>query len=122
MVIAADGKHSPMWNKDDVDLRLKVINNAQHIALKQYRIAGNFWGRKLSRIGEKYDFHGENIPRLLARAVLKDTTPPNFMEKTFANNHKTVKFAKVLSLESFLLYGTSVNHFKIPKFSHAKIV
>ena len=36
-------------------------------------------GRKLLRIGKKYDFHG-----LLACAGTKDTTPPNFAEKTFA--------------------------------------
>ena len=29
--------------------------------------------------------------------------PPNFAEKTFTNSHKTAKFAKVFSLESFLL-------------------
>ena len=66
-----------------------------------YRIAGNFRGRKLSRIGEKYDFRG-----LLAFAMPKDTTPPNFVEKTFTDNHKTAKFAKVFSLESFPLYGS----------------
>ena len=33
--------------------------------------------------------------------------PPNFTEKTFANSHKTVKFAKVFSLESFPLYDMS---------------
>ena len=45
-----------------------------------YCIAGNFWGRKLLRIGEK------------------------FTEKTFANSHKTTKFMKVFSLKSFPLY------------------
>ena len=35
----------------------------------------------------------------------KDTTPPNFMEKSFMNSHKTLKFAKVFSLKSFPLYG-----------------
>ena len=35
----------------------------------------------------------------------KDATPPDFVEKTFANSHKTVKFVKVFFLESFLLYG-----------------
>ena len=44
-------------------------------------MAGNFRGRKLSRIGKKYDFCGENFHRLLACAVLKDPTPPNFTEK-----------------------------------------
>ena len=70
-----------------------------------YRIAGNFRGRKLSRIGEKYDFRGENFRGLLACVALKDAAPPNFAEKTFANSHKTVKFAKVFFLESFPLYG-----------------
>ena len=52
-----------------------------------YRIAGNFQGRKLSWIGEKYNFR---FCRLLACATPKDTTPPNFEEKSFANSHKTV--------------------------------
>ena len=36
---------------------------------------------------------------------LMDTMPPNFAEKTFVNSHKVSKFAKVFSLESFLLYS-----------------
>ena len=35
----------------------------------------------------------------------KDAMPPNFVEKTFANSYKTLKFSKALSLESFLLYS-----------------
>jgi len=66
-----------------------------------------FGGRKLSRISEKYDFRGENFHGLLTFAAPKDTTPPNFAENTFADSHKTTKSAKVFSLESFLLYGTS---------------
>ena len=31
----------------------------------------------------------------------KDTTPLNFVEKTFTNSHITLTFAKVFSLESF---------------------
>ena len=54
-----------------------------------YRIAGTF--------------EGENFHGLLACAVPKNTMPPNFAEKTFANNHKTAKFAKVFSLKSFPL-------------------
>ena len=42
---------------------------------------------------------------MLTFAVPKDTMLPNFTEKTFANSHKTAKFAKVFSLESFPLYG-----------------
>ena len=56
---------------------------------------GNFWGRKLLWIGEKYDFHGEIFRRLHAFAVPKDATLPNFAEKTFENSHKTTKFVKV---------------------------
>ena len=57
------------------------------------------------QISEKYNFRGENIHRLLAFAVPKDATPPNFVEKTFVNSYKSVKFMKVFSLKSFLLYG-----------------
>ena len=71
-----------------------------------YRIAGNFWGRKLTRIGEKYDFRWENVRRLLAFATPKDATHPNFTEKTFANSHKAMKFMTVFSPESFLLYSS----------------
>ena len=74
--------------------------------LHLYCIAGSFRGRELSRIGEKYDFHGEDSRRLLACATPKDATPPDFAEKTFVNSHKTVKFAKVFSLESFPIYSS----------------
>ena len=45
----------------------------------------------------------------------KDATLPNFPEKAFvnkafANSHKTVKFATVFSLESFPPYGTYMYH------------
>ena len=59
------------------------------------------YSRKLSQIGEKYDFHEENFHRLLTFAMPKDAMPPNLMEKTFASSHKTPKFTKVFSLESF---------------------
>ena len=49
-------------------------------------IAGNFQGRKLSRIGRKGAFCGENF------------------------GCKIAKFVKVFSLEGFLLYG---NYYKI---------
>ena len=37
----------------------------------------------------------------------QNATLSNFAEKTFVNSHKTAKIAKLFSLESFLLYGTS---------------
>ena len=40
---------------------------------------------------------------LLACDAPQDATPPNFTEKTFTKSHKTAKFAKVFSLESFPL-------------------
>ena len=47
------------------------------------------------QIGEKYNFCGENFRRLLVFAAPKDTTPQNFVEKTFVNSHKTMKLAKI---------------------------
>ena len=46
---------------------------------------------KILRIGEKYDFREENFHELLTFAIPKDATPPNFVEKTFANSHKNAK-------------------------------
>ena len=54
-----------------------------------YRIVGNFRAKKKFANWWKYDFRAENFGELLTRAMLKDTTPPNFMEKAFANSHKT---------------------------------
>ena len=45
------------------------------VVFHMYRIAGNFQGRKLLRIGEKYEFHGENFHRLLACAAPRTTCP-----------------------------------------------
>ena len=67
----------------------------------------NFYERKLSRIGENTIFHRENFHGLLTFAAPKNTTPPNFTEKTFMNSHKLAKFAK-FSLKSFMLYGIVV--------------
>ena len=54
---------------------------------------------KLVRIGEKHDFDGENLHGLLTFAVPKNTTAPNFADKTFTNSHKTAKFVKVFLLK-----------------------
>ena len=51
-----------------------------------YRIAENFRGRKLSQIGEKYDFRGENLCGLLASAAPKDTTSPKFHGENFCES------------------------------------
>ena len=65
-------------------------------------IAGNFQGRKLSCIGEKYDFCEENFHGLLPSAA------PTYCGETLVNSHITVKFAKVFSFKSFPLYSTSL--------------
>ena len=51
----------------------------------------------------------KNFRGLLAFAVPKECHTPNFA----ANSHKTVKFAKVFSLESFPLYGIDLDVTKI---------
>ena len=71
-----------------------------------YRIARNLQGRKLLRIGEKYDFLRRKLSRIVTFAAPKDATLSNFTEKTFANSHKNAKFVKVFSLESFPLYSS----------------
>ena len=65
-----------------------------------YHIAGNFWGRKLLRNGEKYDFHGDNFCGLLAFAAPKDAMLSNFAEK-LANSNKTAKFVKSFLPQKF---------------------
>ena len=53
----------------------------------------------------------KNVEKTFADCSLvlqKDATVPNFVEKAFAISHKTLKFAKVFSLKSFLLYGTAL--------------
>ena len=40
-----------------------------------------FEGENFLQIGEKYNFRGENVCRLLAFTVPKDTTHPNFAAK-----------------------------------------
>ena len=69
-----------------------------------YRIAGNFWGRRLSQIGEKHDFCGENFHGLLVFAAPKDTphsqilrrklswiaTKPQNSWKFFPTAHQTI--------------------------------
>ena len=84
---------------------MKVDDTNNLPSLLHYSIARNFWGRKLSRIGEKYDSRRKYFCGVLAFSVPKDAMLPNLAEKTFMNTQKTVKFAKVLSLKSFPLYG-----------------
>lgn len=61
--------------------------------------SANFRGRKLSRIGGKYDFQEKTFADCLL-VLSKNATSPNFIEKTFTNSHKTLK---VFSLENFMV-------------------
>ena len=54
----------------------------------------NFHRRKFLRIG---DFRGENFHGLFAFATPKDTMAPKFVEKTFANSHKTTRNSQKFS-------------------------
>ena len=66
-------------------------------------------------MGEKYNFRGENFADC-SLCCVKECHVPNFVEKTFANSHKIMKFAKVFSLESFPLYGkTTFTPSLVPK-------
>ena len=67
-------------------------------------------GRKSRKLSRAKTFANWRFRGLLAFTVPKNATPPNIVKKTFTNSHKTAKFAKVFSLESFLLYGTFSSH------------
>ena len=53
----------------------------------------------------KIRFSQTKLLRIVRLCRAKEFHAPNFREKTFANSHKTAKFAKVFSFKSFLLYG-----------------
>ena len=79
---------------------------------------------KFSRSTVAWNFHGRKLftnwwilTEKTLLVPLKDAVPPNFLEKTFANNHKTLKSTKVFSLESSQLYGSLV-----PRPSHRRVL
>ena len=61
-----------------------------------YRIAENFWGRKLLWIGEKYGFHGETFCGFLTCAAPKDVIPQISRVNLSMSSHKTVKICESL--------------------------
>ena len=71
------------------------------------RIAGNFRGRKLSWIVEKYDFCGENFRRLLAFAVRKDATPQILRRKLLHIATKPWNLRNFSPSKVSPLYGTN---------------
>ena len=76
-----------------------------------YRIPGNFQGRNFREFVENKIVMEKTFVDCSLLSPPKDTTPPNFAEKTFANSYKTSKFAKVFSLESFPLYSVLFHFF-----------
>ena len=72
-----------------------------------YHIVGNFRGRKLSQIGEKCNFHGENFRRLLAFAVPKDATPQILQRKLLRIATKPQNLRNFSPSKVSLLYGTN---------------
>ena len=70
-----------------------------------YVLRKTFAGEKLvEKIFHGENFHRENFHGLLVDATKRCHTP-KCRGETFANSHKTSKFAEVFSLESFPLYG-----------------
>ena len=55
---------------------------------------------------QKIRFSRRKLSWIACLCRAKECHAPNFTEKTFANSHKTTKFAKVFSLESFPLYSS----------------
>ena len=77
-----------------------------------YRIAGNFQGRKLSQIGEKYDFRGENFCGLLAFAVPKDGMPQILRRKLLRIATKLRNSHKFSSSKVFRYTVLQLSHVK----------
>ena len=65
--------------------------------LSRQKTFANWW--KIQSLHRK-------LLRIARFCCAKGHYAPNFVEKTFTDSHKTVKFAEVFSLKSFPLYGT----------------
>ena len=77
----------------------------------KYRIVGNFQGMKLSRNSVKFDFRFFFFNLQKSRKQIWKANSYMYKPETFHNHIFTklsllAKFAKVLSLENFRLYGT----------------
>ena len=71
---------------------------------------------------EKQEICGENFCGSLGDTNYELVWPPIFAEKSFSDSPKTINFAKVFSLESFLLYGKYIeSDFHLPSVSVAEV-
>ena len=77
------------------------------VVCKQYRIAGNVRGRKLSLFSGKLKVRSENF-RGLPVLPYKWSPPTKFAGKTIAGDSETAKISKGFSLEIFPLYGNQL--------------
>ena len=84
---------SPMWTMVERHTIMVVT------WMKKIPYSGNFRERKLLRVWKKI-FTKQTFTDC-SLMLPKNGVPPNFVEKTFANTHKTTKLAKAFSLESF---------------------
>ena len=103
------------WRSPDIDLTSTSRPPDVHLTsttssvprsspLKAILYSGKLSREKTFANWWKRQFSWRKLSRNACCAAPKDTTPPNFAEKNFVNSHKTAKFAKVFSLESFPLY------------------
>ena len=69
-----------------------------------YRIAGKFQGRKLPRIGEKYDFRGEKFEDC-SLSPHQQMPRPQILRRKLSRIAINCKICKSFSLKSFPLYG-----------------
>ena len=68
----------------------------------------NFEGENFHEL-VKIRFSQRKLSRIAHFCSTKEHHTPKFHGENFHDSHKVAKFAKVFSLESFLLYGTVVH-------------
>ena len=95
VVVPVSGLSSEYCLVDTEDFYMLPISDFWPVVLLPYS-RNLLWEKTFVNRGKKI---------FVENTFTKNATPPNFMEKTSTNGHKTLKFTKVFSLESFLLYG-----------------
>ena len=91
---------------DTFNLFITPLKRHLELLRSYYHIAETFEGENFHELVKNRIFAEKPFVDCSLVSPAKDTTPPNFAEKTFTNSYKTSKFAQVFSLKSFLLYGT----------------
>ena len=66
-------------------------------------------GENYCELVENKIFTGKNFVDC-SLVLPKDTMPSNFIEKTFTNSHKTLKFTKPFSFEGFPLFDIATSN------------